>query len=279
MSRALLFGLLAAATLAAQPHKLAFQCTDEDIISAGLACTEDEPCAIYLELSSIESIGQKLIVIGNIHTASATLVTVLLASVDGGKTWTEPFERLRGATLDRLVFTDFENGWISGQFLHPVPRDPFVLISSDAGQSWRKSTIFSEPRPGTILDMSFESKTSGALVIDRGQSADGARYEKYESMTGGSSWMLREVAEKPLVLRRFVGENIPPWRLRADAKTKAYVVERRDGARWTPAASFLIEIDPCKPVIKSAPEPAVEPPPETPGVLVINVPEKKKKKP
>ena len=276
MSRALLTGLLAAASMAAQTQKLVYSCTDEDIISAGLACSEEEPCPIYLELSSIESIGQKLFVIGNVHTSRATLVALLLSSADGGKTWIEPVERLSGATLDRVMFVDFENGWISGQFLHPVPRDPFILRSTDGGVSWRKSNIFSDSRAGTILEIAFASKNEGVLMIDRGQSTDGSRYEKYESMTGGASWMLREVADRPIPLKRLSSESTPPWRLRADAKTKSYVVERRDGAKWAAAASFLIDLDPCKPPVPATPEPLAEPEPAPSGTFVIGTPEKKK---
>src|SRR6266702_4851639 len=62
-----------------------FQCTEEDIQSFGLGCTEEEPCPIYLELSAFEPVGNQLFVAGNIHSDSNTLYSVLLASSDGGK--------------------------------------------------------------------------------------------------------------------------------------------------------------------------------------------------
>ena len=34
-----------------------FQCTDEDIQLAGLTCSEDDPCPIYLELSAVAGAG------------------------------------------------------------------------------------------------------------------------------------------------------------------------------------------------------------------------------
>ncbi len=39
---------------------------------------------------------------GNIHTEAATFRSILLGSRDDGKSWSEPFERLRGGTLEIL---------------------------------------------------------------------------------------------------------------------------------------------------------------------------------
>src|SRR6185295_12256756 len=91
-----------------KPMRPPFQCTDEDIHAAGLTCSEEQPCPIYLELSSMESVGNQFFTAGNIHSDSATLYSILLSSSDGGKTWREPFERIRGASLDRIRFLDFE---------------------------------------------------------------------------------------------------------------------------------------------------------------------------
>ena len=73
-----------------------FQCSEEDIQSFGLGCTEEEPCPIYLELSAFETLGNQLFAVGNIHSAANTLYSIGLASADGGKTWREPFQRVRG---------------------------------------------------------------------------------------------------------------------------------------------------------------------------------------
>ena len=134
--RPLLLALTAVAALSAQdappalenlgkPMKIAYQCTEEEIHSAGLSCTEDEPCPVYLELSGLEPVDTQLFAIGNIHSSSVTLHALALASADGGKTWREAFPRIAGASLDQVRFADFEYGWISGQMLSPLPRDPF----------------------------------------------------------------------------------------------------------------------------------------------------------
>ena len=39
-----------------KPITLPYQCSLEDIRWSGLTCSEDEPCSIYLELSSAEAV-------------------------------------------------------------------------------------------------------------------------------------------------------------------------------------------------------------------------------
>jgi hypothetical protein len=249
-------------TYTGTPLKVPFQCTNEDMDWAGMSCTEDEPCPVYLELAAVESVGSRLFVAGNIHSSAVTLYSVLLASEDGGRTWSEPYDRIRGVELDHIQFIDFENGWISGQVLVPVPQDPFLLITSDSGKTWRRRPIFGENRAGTISQFRFTSRTSGSLVIDRSQSGDDSRYELYESMTGGESWMLRETNDKPLKLKQVFTPNTD-WRLHADAASKAFRVEKRQGEKWNALASFLVPFGVCKPV-PAPQQPEAEPPAEQP---------------
>src|ERR1700722_6626614 len=51
-----------------KPITLPFQCTAEDVRWAGMTCSEDEPCPIYLELSAAEGMGDHLFAAGNIHS-------------------------------------------------------------------------------------------------------------------------------------------------------------------------------------------------------------------
>jgi photosystem II stability/assembly factor-like uncharacterized protein len=105
---------------------------------------------------------------GNIHSSAVTLYSVLLASEDAGHTWREAYERIRGASLDRIQFLDAELGWTSGQALSPLPQDPFLLLTSDGGKTWRQRVIFSESRVGSIQQFHFSARDSGSLIIDRG---------------------------------------------------------------------------------------------------------------
>jgi hypothetical protein len=241
-----IFAALALLTIlaVAQPaHRVEFKCTDEDVQAIGLACTEAEPCPVFLELSSVEAVGSKLFVTGNLHTDTTTLWSILLASGDGA-TWSEPHPRIRNGSLEQIQFIDFENGWVGGQLLQGVPRDPFVLVTHDGGKTWRNVPLTEEGRPGSIEQFWFDSRNSGLLIVDRLHGE--ARHEMYESMTGGDSWSLREVGSKPLQLKRSKPVTNLDWRLRADAGSKTYRLERKEGSRWTLVASFPVRVGECR---------------------------------
>ncbi|MFB3779412.1 MAG: WD40/YVTN/BNR-like repeat-containing protein [Bryobacteraceae bacterium] len=242
--------------------RVPYQCSQEEVATFGLHCTEDEPCPVYLELAAVEQVGVRLFVVGNLHTESVTLQSVLLASPDGGRTWSEPYERIPGAALDRVQFFDYATGWISGQIVQPLPRDPFFLLTTDGGTTWRRRPVFSESRTGAVERFWFNTRDDGTLWIDRSQSGDkGAAYERYETATGGESWTLREAAGKlpapgPADKGRDVG-----WRIRPDTATRAYRLERRGENQWQLVAAFPIPIGMCAPPAGELTEPPEPPPP------------------
>jgi hypothetical protein len=285
MRFALAMGILALSSVASdqapptlqfngKPIRIECSCTPDDMQSAGLTCTEEEPCPLYLELTAVESVGNKIFTAGNFHTDSATLYSVVLASDDSGKTWREPFERLKASGLDHIQFVDFENGWISGQSLQPFPQDPFFLITTDGGKTWRRRPVFGENRAGAISQFWFSSRSNGSLVIDRGETG---QHELYETPNGGETWMVREVNEKPLRLRRTASGNAD-WRIRADKTTQAFWIERRQGEKWTGLAAFAVRAGACKPAarVEEAPPPADEPAPSAPAEIRRTPPSLKK---
>lgn len=251
------------------PTRLPVACTLELVRKLDLNCSFEEPCPLFLELSAAETVGDRLILAGNVHTSAETLESVLLLSDDAGKTWTEAHSRIPGAALTDIQFLDFEAGWISGHVLHPDARNPFLLLSKDGGKTWRNSPLYSEPKTGAIERFHFDSKTSGKMLVDRAQSGEsGLRYELWESLTGGDSWNIRQVDATPIP---FPGppRAAKPLRIRADAATKTYRLEKQEGAQWRSLASFAVSLAPCKPEIEelkeAPPEPEPEPPPHPPN--------------
>ena len=228
-----------------KPLVVPFQCSEEDIRSSGLACSEDDPCQIYLELAVAAGAGTHIFAAGNLHAEAATLYSILLGSEDSGRTWREVHERIRGAGLDHIQFVDADNGFASGLSLSPLPQDPFLLITHDGGKTWRPSAIFSEPRIGSMVQFYFDGPKTGSLIIDRGAGSDGDRYELYESQDGGDSWGIRQTSVKPLKLKVDPAAN-PDWRIRADAATKSFHVEHRTGQRWANEAAFAVKLGACK---------------------------------
>ena len=229
-----------------KPMGVPFQCTPEDIQWAGLSCSEDDPCPIYLELSSVTSVGNRIFTAGNIHSATVTLYSIILGSEDAGQTWRELHPRVRGAGIDHIVLLDPEAGWASGQTLSPLLQDPFLLLTTDGGKTWRQRPIFSdsrESRYGSIQQFFFSDAKSGTMVIDRGAGSDGDRYEVYESPDGGESWTIKETSSKPVQLKRAFAAQTD-WRVRSDRES--YQVEHRQGERWTSTAGFAVKLGVCK---------------------------------
>jgi photosystem II stability/assembly factor-like uncharacterized protein len=227
---------------AGKPMRVPFECTEADTQAAALSCSDEEPCAVFLELSSVEAAGNKIFLAGNLHTSTATLYSVLLETEDAGRTWMEPFARVRFAGLDQIEFIDFQNGWISGANLQSTPRDPFLLLTTDGGKTWRQRPIFDETRVAVIERFWFDSRENGSLLVDA--RLDNNMHELYETRSGGESWSMKQATASPI--------PFPPatkttgWRLRADAATHSFEIEKSDGSRWQRIASFLVNVGACK---------------------------------
>ena len=226
--------------------RVGYSCAEEDLQWAGMSCTEDEPCAIYLELSSVTPDGRKIVVAGNMHSNSATLASVLLQSDDLGMTWKEPAARIRGSALDQLQFYNLQTGWAAGETQYPLPRDPFFLLTTDGGASWRQHAVGEEGSAGLVQRFWFDSAQHGELIIDAGKTSASGRYLTYESETGGENWTLRGKSDQLPKLRRAPpSQESADWRLLLSKDGKAFQVEQRAGSQWASVASFLIEVANC----------------------------------
>jgi len=244
-----------------KPLRVPVQCTEDQMQSLGMSCTAEAPCAVYLELSSFDVSTGRMVVAGNLHTDSATLELIVLTSQDGGKTWEESHPRIKQAALDQMQFFDLANGWISGQTVGALPRDPFFLVTGDGGKTWRQRPVFADPHLGSIERFLFTSATDGKVLVDRGSSGEGGRYALLESKTGGDSWSIQQITTEPPAKANFTRAPSAAWRLQASGAAKAYQIEKREGARWTPVAAFAVQAGSCAPAeleLKPPPEP-VEP--------------------
>src|SRR5580704_13999941 len=222
-----------------KPMRVVYECTEADLQAAGLGCSEDDPCPVYLELSNVDAIGNKIFVTGNLHTPMATLHSILLGSEDNGATWTEPHPRLRSSGLDQIQFVDFQNGWISGANLTTSPRDPFFLVTTDGGKTWSQEPIFEESRVAAILTFRFISPTNGTVGIDA--RLDSGHVEEYATSDGGKTWTTSTQSADGVTK-----EKPPAWRVRTDAATHSYVIEKSENSRWQKVASFLVNIASCR---------------------------------
>jgi len=246
------FSFLIAAIAAAQdpailsnhgePIRVPYACPEEDLQFAGMSCNDDQPCAVYLELSAVAATGGRILVAGDVHGTSATLASILLLSDDSGATWKEPAARIRGAALDQLEWFDAKTAWAAGETQYPLARGAFFLLTTDGGSSWRHQAIADDDSPGSLLHFGFDSAKHGEAIVDAGTAAAGGRYFSYESETGGESWSLEGQSDVLPKLRHAppVDQN-PAWRLVASKDGKAFQVERDK----VTVASFLIDVAKC----------------------------------
>jgi len=227
--------------------RVGYACAEEDLQWAGMSCSDGEPCAIYLELNAVVSNGRKILAAGNLHSTSATLSSVLLQSDDSGATWKEPVTRLRGSVIEQLQFYDPMHAWAAGETQYPLPRDPFVLLTTDGGGLWRERAVGEEGNAGSVQRFWFDTVEHGELIVDAGKASSSGRYLSYESETSGESWLLRGSDDRLPVLRRApAAADDPDWRIRTGTDGKAWQIEKHAGNAWEAMASFLIEVASCK---------------------------------
>ena len=189
----------------------------------------DDPCPVFLELASADAAGGRIVAAGNLHTKNVTLYGIVLASDDNGVTWTEPRERIRAAALEQIEFFDLQTGWINGESIDPLARNPFFLLTTDGGKTWTQKLVVEDTKYGTIAQFHFDSPSHGELVLDASQGKN-VRQELYESMTGGDGWELKQVNHAAIRLKNARAPNQGSVRVRTDAGSGAFVVERGGGA-------------------------------------------------
>jgi photosystem II stability/assembly factor-like uncharacterized protein len=227
------------------PGRVEYACTPDDIESFGLGCTDEDPCPVFLDLSSVQGLGERLFLSGNLHTANTTLYSVLLMSEDGGKTWAEAYKRVKSAALEQIQFFDFEHGWVGGQIIEPLAKDPFFLLTTDGGKTWRESQLFEDSIFGTLSQFWFDSPTHGELVFDRSV-GNAKKYDLYETTTGGESWSPTQSGSTPIHLKNAPAKPDATFRVRTDAATKTFRIERRGVSNWELVASFLVHVADCQ---------------------------------
>ena len=237
-----------------QPLRIPVSCRAADLEAAGLLCSDEEPCRLFLELTAVEAVGPKILITGNLHTSAATLSSIALLSEDAGTTWREPAPRVAAAGFESIQFLNDQQGWIVVQPHGQFPHDPYLLGTANGGQNWEPLRLWSEEgRAGLLQQFHFNSREHGWSLVDR--SAAAAGYELYETLNAGASWMLRETSSRAIA-PKWPARRPSDWRLREDGKLKTYELERRVGDSWRRMANFRTELGVCK-----NPEPVAPPPP------------------
>jgi len=228
-----------------KPIVVPFECDAQKLDDAGLTCSTADPCHVYLELTGIDDTGTRLFLTGNLHTRITTLSSIVLESSDLGRTWMEPVERMPLTSLEGIQFIDFQRGWIAGENVQTIPRDPFLLITDDGGRSWRRQPIFEDEHAGSIEAFWFDTRDNGSLAIDSGLPAD--RHELYETTNGGAEWTLRRKSSAAISLRGLRSrDEASGWSFHDDARNGTYRIEKQRADSPLPPIAFLIEVAVCR---------------------------------
>ncbi len=228
----------AALQFTGSPLVLPYTCSDEDLDWAGLSCGDD-PCPIYLELSHAAGAGKTIMVTGDLHAPAATMYSVLLRSDDAGRTWNEPFARVRGAVLDRVQMYDSQTAWISGGITQPLALDPFFLTTQNGGKNWDRVPLFEEGTPGSIVQFTFDTRDHGTAMVDHGGGE--RRYEVYETLNSGRDWSLHQMGDEPPKVKSLEDSE---WRIHPE--TKLFRLQHLEDGRWAPFAAFALNVAKCQ---------------------------------
>ena len=229
------------------PLVVPLDCAYDHFSRAGIVCSDATPCDLFLELTAVESAGENAFVIGNIHTAAATISTILLASADGGRNWREPIPRYSGAGFDLIQFVDPAHGWIGGQEGdYDRSTKPLLLASTNGGLRWERYPISQdEDALGAVLEFFFDTPDHGQLIVDLLVS-EGDPYELYETLNGGRSWIIRQIAsQKPRLTNRSVADNPVQWQIIENAKDGLYELQLKEQGEWVLKSKFAVGVGSC----------------------------------
>ncbi len=227
--------------LAQAPVHVDYTCPADDIDSFGLTCSEEQPCPVFFEVSAVDSFGSRIAVAGDIHTATTTLYGVILTTEDGGASWAEAITRLRSTAFEQFQVIG-DHGWLSGHRLEPLPKDPFVMLTTDGGKDWRQRPLFEESRFGSIAQFRFDTLLGGELIFDDSV-GKAIHQELYVTMTGGENWEIRQTSTTLLHLKPM---NEAVWIVTAPPGSKTYSIEHVVNGKKETFARFLVHIGDCK---------------------------------
>jgi hypothetical protein len=229
------------------PLVVPLDCAYDHFSRAGIVCSDVTPCDLFIELTAVENAGDNVFLIGNIHTPAATISTILLASADGGRNWREPIPRYSGAGFDLIQFVAPAHGWIGGQEGdYDRSTKPLLLASTNGGSRWERYPISEdEDALGAVLEFFFDTQDHGLLIVDLLVS-EGDPYELYETLNGGRSWNIRQIAsQKPRLTNRSVADNPVQWRISENAADGVYEVNRKEQGEWLLKSKFAVGVGSC----------------------------------
>lgn len=161
----------------------------------------------------------------------------VMATQDGGETWTEWRVGLPKATLyhDSIValrFADARTGYALGWRLGPVPRKGYCLKTRDGGATWD-----SIPSPPGLNwdDLRFTHPDTGWSLGTKGLA---------ETVDGGATWTIRGfINVRNMHAFRMGGINANGFRTGFAGGTSGHILRTGEGAAWEESTPFVSPVD------------------------------------
>lgn len=226
-------------------------CDVERLEYAGIRCSAERPCDFLLELVSVASLGDWIVVSGEVHTADATYESVLLTSKNGGATWTESAERIPAGGIESISIVDAQTAFVAGQQGDTATGEiPFLLATDDGGESWETRMIETggEKVEGLVVAFQADTPSHGYLTLEQ-LAATGDAYRLYETYNGGRSWSIRQIsAEEPQIPGPRLALKSEDWSVRPDSASGEFVVAKRSSSTpsgWADQGRFAGTVGSC----------------------------------
>lgn len=226
-------------------------CDVDRLEYAGIRCSADRPCELFLELVSIASEGDWMVLAGEVHTSEATYESVVLTSKDGGARWTESAERISAGGIESISIIDAQTAFVAGQQGDTATGEiPFLLVTDDGGVSWETRMVETggEKVEGLVVGFQADSTSHGYLTLEQ-LAATSDAYRLYETYNGGRSWSIRQIsAERPQVPGPRLAVKTENWSVQPDSSSGEFLVAKRTSSApsgWADQSRFAGTVGSC----------------------------------
>jgi hypothetical protein len=226
-------------------------CDVDRLEYAGIRCLADQPCDLFLELVSVASEGNWVVMAGEVHTADATYESVVLSSKDGGLTWTESADRVAAGGIESISIVDAQTAFVAGQQGDTATGEmPFLLVTDDGGESWDTRMVVTggEKVEGLVVAFQADTASHGYLTLEQ-LAATGDPYRLYETYNAGRSWSIRQIsADKPQIPGPRLALKTEDWSVRPDSASGEFIVAKRSSSElsgWSEQGRFAGAVGSC----------------------------------
>ena len=226
-------------------------CDIERLEYAGIRCSLDRPWELFLELVSIASEGDWIVLAGEVHTADATYESVVLTSMDGGATWTESAERVPAGGIESISIVDAQTAFVAGQQGDTATGEiPFLLVTDDGGKGWETRMIETggDKVEGLVVAFQADTTSHGYLTLEQ-LAATGDAFRLYETYNAGRSWSIRQIsAEQPEMPGPRLAIKSENWSVRPDSASGEFIIAKRSSATalgWAEQGRFAGTVGSC----------------------------------